>query len=332
MLNREVHLIARPVGEPKPTDFVLRETPVPDPQPGQFVVQNTFMSVDPYMRPRMNDAKSYIPSFALNEPMDGGAVGTVIASKVDEVPVGATVLHGSGWREFAVLSRGQGRILDTAAAPEQAYLGVLGMPGLTAYAGLVDIAALKPGDSVFVSGAAGAVGSLAGQFAKLLGADRVIGSAGGAVKAARLVSDFGFDVAIDYRAGDLRGQLDLAAPDGVDVYFDNVGGDHLEAAISVLRPFGRVAMCGAISQYNATEPAPGPRNLAAVIGKRLTLRGFIVGDHNALAPQFTAQVSEWLRSGQLQIEETVVDGIENAVDAFLGLLRGANTGKMLVRF
>ncbi|WP_412539505.1 NADP-dependent oxidoreductase [Longispora sp. K20-0274] len=331
MLSREIHLVSRPVGEPKPSDFALVTAEVPEPGPGQVVVRNTFMSVDPYMRGRMNDVKSYVPPFALNAVMDGGAVGEVVASDSPDVPVGATVLHGLGWREYALLDAARVRVVDATLAPAQAYLGVLGMPGLTAYAGLLAVAEFKAGETVFVSGAAGAVGSLVGQFARLLGAGRVIGSAGGPEKAARLVKDFGFDAAIDYRAGDLRGQLREAAPDGVDVYFDNVGGDHLEAAIGVMNTHGRAALCGAISQYNATEPVPGPRNLALAIGKRLTLRGMLVGDHNDLAPQFVQQVAGWLASGDVRAEETIVDGIGSAPDAFLGMMKGANTGKMLVR-
>ncbi|GIG62064.1 NADP-dependent oxidoreductase [Longispora fulva] len=331
MLSREIHLVSRPVGEPKPSDFALVTAEVPEPGPGQVVVRNTFMSVDPYMRGRMNDVKSYVPPFALNAVMDGGAVGEVVASDSPDVPVGATVLHGLGWREYALLDANRVRVVDATLAPAQAYLGVLGMPGLTAYAGLLAVAELKAGETVFVSGAAGAVGSLVGQFARLLGAGRVIGSAGGPDKATRLVKDFGFDAAIDYRAGDLRGQLREAAPDGVDVYFDNVGGDHLEAAIGAMNVHGRAALCGAISQYNATEPVPGPRNLALAIGKRLTLRGMLVGDHNDLAPQFVQQVAGWLANGEVRAEETIVDGIGGAPDAFLGMMRGANTGKMLVR-
>jgi NADPH-dependent curcumin reductase CurA len=329
--GREVHLVARPVGEPRPADFALVEAPVTAPGPGRILVRNGWLSVDPYMRGRMNDVPSYVPPFQLGAVMDGGAVGTVIASESAEVPVGATVLHRLGWREYATLDAGHARIVDTALAPAQAYLGVLGITGLTAYAGLKEIAPVREGDVVFVSGAAGAVGSIAGQLAKRLGAARVIGSAGGPEKCRRLTEEFGYDAAIDYRAGSVAGQLTEAAPDGVDVYFDNVGGDHLRAAISAMRPHGRIALCGAIAQYNATSPVPGPDNLALAIGKRLTLRGYIVGDHQHLAEEYIRQAAAWMRDGSLRTEETVVDGIDHAVDAFLGLLRGANTGKMLVR-
>ncbi|MEO5874868.1 MAG: NADP-dependent oxidoreductase [Streptosporangiaceae bacterium] len=329
--GREVHLIARPAGEPKPTDFALVEAPVTEPGDGEILVRNDWMSVDPYMRGRMNDVKSYVPPFALDAPMDGGALGTVVESSSAKIPVGATVLHRLGWREYATLSDRQVRVVDPALAPVQSYLGVLGMTGLTAYAGLTEIAPVKDGDVVFVSGAAGAVGTVAGQIARQLGASRVIGSAGGPEKSARLVADFGYDAAIDYRTGDLDRQLADAAPDGIDVYFDNVGGDHLRAAIAAMRLFGRIAMCGAIAQYNATSPVPGPDNLALIIGKRLTLRGFLVGDHQNLAADYAERAAGWLAAGTLKAEETVVDGLENAPEAFLGLLRGDNTGKMLVR-
>ena len=329
--SREVHLVKRPVGEPDTGDFALVETTVADPGPGQVLVRNDWMSVDPYMRGRMNDVKSYLPPFGLNEPMQGGAVGTVVESGSDDLPVGTTVSHFEGWREYALLDAKAARPVDTSLAPAESYLGVLGMTGLTAYAGLTDVANVKEGDVVFVSGAAGAVGSVAGQIARRLGASRVVGSAGGPEKKRRLLEEFGFDAAIDYREGDLEGQLAEAAPDGIDVYFDNVGGDHLRAAIDAMRKNGRIAVCGMISQYNSTEPVPGPDNLELTIGKRLTLRGFLVGDHGHLAPEYAKRAAGWIAEGRLHSEETVVLGIDNAVGAFLDMMRGANTGKMLVR-
>jgi NADPH-dependent curcumin reductase CurA len=331
--GREVHLVARPVGEPKPTDFALVAVPVTAPDPGrnQILVRNDWISVDPYMRGRMNDVKSYVPPFQLNAVMDGGAVGTVIASESASVPAGATVLHRLGWREYATLDADKVRIVDTSLAPAQAYLGALGLTGLTAYAGLKEVAPVQEGDVVFVSAAAGAVGSVAGRLAAHMGAGRVIGSAGGPEKCRRLVEEFGYDAAIDYRAGRLAEQLTAAAPDGIDVYFDNVGGEQLRVAISAMRTHGRIALCGAIAQYNATSPVPGPDNLALAIGKRLTLRGFLVGDHQHLADEYVRKAAGWLRDGSLRTEETVVEGIDHAVNAFLGMLRGANTGKMLVR-
>ena len=330
---QEIQLAARPHGEPKPTDFRLAEVDVPpEPGPDQVLVRNQWMSVDPYMRGRMNDVKSYVPPFQIDAPLDGGAVGEVVAAgaEVEGVAEGDTVLHGLGWREYALVPGKQARKVDTEIAPPQAYLGVLGMPGLTAYAGLIEVAGLREGDIVFVSGAAGAVGGEAGQIAKLRG-HTVIGSAGSPEKIAYVTEELGFDAAFDYHDGPVVDRLKEAAPDGIDVYFDNVGGEHLEAAITVLNRDGRVAMCGAISQYNSTEPPAGPRNMAQVVGKRLTLRGFIVSDHGHLMPDFIREVGTWLSEGRIKYRETVVEGIENAPEAFIGLLRGENTGKMLVR-
>jgi len=327
--TRQIVLAQRPDGWPTDADFRLESADLPDLGPGEMLVRNTVMSVDPYMRGRMNDVKSYIPPFQIDAPLDGGAVGEVIASTSAEHPVGSHVLHGLGWREHAIVPARGATVIDTTTAPESAYLGVLGMPGLTAYAGLVAAAEFQPGDAVFVSGAAGAVGSLVGQIARLKGASRVIGSAGSAAKVAHL-RDLGFDAAFDYHDGVAAG-LKAAAPDGIDVYFDNVGGDHLEAALSRLNLNGRVAMCGAIAQYNETEPSAAPRNLALVIGKNLTLRGFIVAKYASLRPQFLAEVGPWLAAGEILYDETFRDGLDSAPQAFIDLLGGANTGKMLVR-
>jgi NADPH-dependent curcumin reductase CurA len=329
---KEIRLAARPVGWPTAETFEVAETPVPEPGPGQVLIRNVWMSVDPYMRGRMNDVKSYMPPFQIGEPLDGGAVGEVVASNSEAVPVGAFVVHSLGWREYAVTAADRVRVVDPAAAPSlSAYLGLLGMTGLTAYVGLLDIAQLREGDTVFVSGAAGAVGSVVGQIARLRGAKRVIGSAGSAAKVRHLVDDLGFDAAFDYKDAPVREQLKAAAPDGVDVYFDNVGGDHLEAAISAMNKYGRIAMCGAIAQYNDVTPPAAPRNLASTIGKEINLRGFLVGNHSHRMPEFVAEVGGWLRSGRITARETVVDGLENAPEAFLGLLRGENTGKMVVK-
>lgn len=327
------HLVRRPHGELADDDVALVREEVPDPGPGEVLIRNTWLSVDPYMRGRMNDAPSYVAPFALGQAMDGGAIGVVeqVGADVDAPAVGDTVLHGLGWREWAVLPANRAQQVDVAAAPAQAYLGVLGMVGLTAYAGLLDVAQMREGETVFVSAAAGAVGSLVGQFARLKGAAVVIGSAGGPEKTRWLVEQAGFTLALDYRASPIRQQLHQAAPDGIDVYFDNVGGDHLEAAIGALRLHGRAALCGAISAYNATEPPPGPRNLARLVQNRLTLRGFLVGDHADARPRFLADVGGWLREGRLVLRETVSEGIESAPDAFRALMTGGNTGKMLVR-
>ena len=286
------------------------------------------MSVDPYMRGRMDDRPSYMPSWQLGETCQGAAVGEVVASRSPRYAEGDVVVHQLGWREYAKLDRGLQKV-DTEGVPASAYLGVLGMPGLTAYVGLLDIAGLREGDVVFVSAAAGAVGSLAGQIAKLRG-HTVIGSAGSAEKVEWLRA-LGFDHAFDYHDG-VRKQLAAAAPDGIDVYFDNVGGEHLEAAIGSLRTHGRVALCGSISGYNATSPPPGPRNLGLAVGKRITMRGFIILDHFDRLPAFLDEVGAWVREGKVQFRETIVEGgVDAAPRAFIDLLRGANTGKMVVK-
>ena len=327
--TREIHLAARPTGWPTPDDFRLVETELPDPGPGEVLVRNTVMSVDPYMRGRMNDMKSYVPPYRLGEVLDGGAVGTVVASHDDSLAVGDTVLHQLGWREHALAPAAAFRRVDTTGVDDSAYLGVLGMPGLTAYVGLTAIAGLREGDRVLISGAAGAVGSTAGQIARLLGASAVVGSAGSAEKVAWLTDDLGFDAAVNYRDG---APLKLLEPHGpFDVYFDNVGGEHLEAAIALLSDHGRIAACGSIASYNDEKPTPGPRNMFQVVTKRLRMQGFIVTDHGDLAREYQRLAKQWVADGKLVSRETVVDGLDHAVDAFLGLHRGENLGKMLVR-
>ncbi|MEU6445551.1 NADP-dependent oxidoreductase [Streptomyces sp. NPDC046979] len=330
-VNREWHLATRPVGWPKPEDFALVETEVPTPGEGQVLVRNLYVSVDPYMRGRMSAAKSYAAPYELGKAMQGGAVGEVVASNAEGFAVGDHVLHFLGWREYAAVNAKSAVKVDPDAAPLSTYLGVLGMTGLTAYAGLLRTAAFKEGDTVFVSGAAGAVGSQVGQLAKLKGAGRVVGSAGSDEKVRLLVDEYGFDAAFNYKDAPVSEQLRAAAPDGIDVYFDNVGGDHLEAAIGSLNLNGRIAICGAISVYNNTEPAPGPKNLARLIQTRGRIEGFLVGDHYDLQPKFVEEVGPWVASGALKYRETVVEGIENNLEAFLGVLRGDNTGKMIVK-
>ena len=327
----EIHLAARPVGRPTPDDFAFAEVDLPEPAPGQILVRNLMMSVDPYMRGRMSDAKSYAEPYQLGQPLHGGAVGEVIESTVDTLAPGDVVLHGLGWREYAVLDAAATAKIDPNLAPLGAYLGVLGMPGLTAYAGLVEVGELREGDTVFVSAAAGAVGSVVGQIARLRGAKRVIGSAGSADKVRYLLDELGFDAAFDYHDGPVVKQLANAAPEGIDLYFDNVGGDHLEAAIAALTVHGRVVVCGMISQYNLTEPSPAPRNLTQIVAKRLAIRGMLVGDHAHLKEAFTREVGGWIRDGKLRYTETVFEGLRKAPDAFLAMLDGANTGKMLVK-
>jgi NADPH-dependent curcumin reductase CurA len=340
--SREWQLVRRPQGEPVDADARLVEVDLPDPVDGEVLVRNSYLTVDPYMRGRMNDAPSYVPPFALEAPMDGGAVGVV--ERVDgtavdgtgrEIRVGDTVLHNLGWRTHAVVPGRQTRVVDAGEgpdqAPAQAYLGVLGMPGHTAYTGLLRIAGLQEGDRVFVSAAAGAVGSLVGQIARLKGASLVVGSAGGPEKVRWLVDEAGFDQAIDYRARPVGRALREAAPDGIDVYFDNVGGDHLEAAIGALRRGGRVAMCGAISEYGASRPAPGPSNLFLTVANDLTLRGFRGSSHVDRTGEMTRAIGAWMRDGRIRCRQTVVDGLEHAPEALARLLRGDTTGKTVVR-
>ena len=329
MNSREIRLLTRPQGLPKPEDFDVVEVEVKDPEEGEVLVQNVSLTVDPYMRGRMNDARSYVAGFQLEETLTGGAIGKVVESNNADLPVGEYVESHMGWRE-AYVSPARGlRKLGNLKAPPSAYLGVLGMPGMTAYVGLLDVGRLKEGETVFVSGAAGAVGSAVGQIAKIKGCTAV-GSAGSAEKVKHLTEELGFDHAFDYHDGHLERQIFAGAPNGVDVYFDNVGGDHLQAALNCMRPNGRIPLCGAISQYNATAPVPGPANLAIAIGNQLTLQGFIVSNYNHLREDFERDMTDWVTSGKLKYKETVFDGIEQMPQAFIGLFTGVNTGKMIV--
>ncbi len=328
MQSKEIRLRRRPVGMPSNEDFELATTEVNPPGEGEVQVRNVCMSVDPYMRGRMVDRKSYVPPFQVGEALTGGAVGQVVASNDPKFAEGDHVMSMYGWREAFTCAGRELTALGELQAPASAYLGVLGMPGMTAYVGLLEVAALKDGETVFVSGAAGAVGSIVGQIAKLKGC-RVVGSAGSADKIAWL-EELGFDHVFDYHQGDLPARLREGAPDGLDVYFDNVGGDHLQAAIGHMRPFGRIALCGAISVYNATEPQPGPNNLTMAIGLGLTLRGFIVSHFNHLGDRFRSEMAGWIQGGQVTYRETVFEGIEKAPEAFMGLFTGTNTGKMIV--
>ena len=328
-VSREIRLVARPRGFPDEELFEVAETPIPDPAEGQVLIRNAFFSVDPYMRPRMNDVRSYVAPFTLGEAMTGGAVGRVAVSRDERYAEGDWVLHYLGWREWALTDGAAVRRLDPEAAPVSTALGVLGMPGFTAWYGLFALGRPQEGDTVLVSGAAGAVGSAAGQMAAIAGC-RVVGSAGSVEKLAWL-RDLGFDGVFNYREQSAREALAELAPEGIDIYFDNVGGDHLEAAIGALRTYGRVVACGSISRYNDAEPSPGPRNMFLVVTKRLRIEGFIIRDHYDRFGEFVAEASAWVRDGRLRYRETVVDGIENAPKAFLGLLRGENIGKMLVK-
>ncbi len=328
--SREVRLKSRPQGLPTAANFEVASVTLPAPGLGEVQVRNTWMTVDPYMRGRMNDVKSYSPPFQLGEAMQGGAVGEIVASNAPSFKAGDLVQSFFGWREAFNSPAGAVQKLETHGLPPQAFLGVAGMPGLTAYVGLLKIAALKDGDIVFVSAASGAVGQMVCQIAKLKG-HTVIASAGGADKVGYL-KDLGVDHVIDYKAEpDLTAALMKAAPDGIDVYFENVGGKHLEAALNAARPFARFALCGMISDYNATDGGAGIRGLIQIVGKQLRLEGFIVSSHADLTPAFIKDMSGWISSGKVKSRETVEDGIERAPDAFLKLFKGENMGKMLVK-
>lgn len=331
MQTRAVVLQQRPVGMPKQSDFAVIETELADPGEGEIQVQNICMSVDPYMRGRMVDRKSYVPPFQIGEVLTGGCIGRVTKSNHSDFAEGDHVSSPHGWREaYTAPVQGIEKLGDLVTNPS-AYLGAIGMPGMTAYVGLLEVGAVQEGETVFVSGAAGAVGSIVGQIAKLKGC-RVLGSAGSSDKVEMLTGELGFDYAFNYKNGVILDHLREGAPDGIDVYFDNVGGDHLQSALMHMRPFGRIPLCGAISIYNDTEPSPGPNNLAMAIGLGLTLRGFIVSHFNNLAGDFRRDMEGWVTSGQVIYKETVYEGIERAPDAFIGLFTGANTGKMVVNF
>jgi len=327
--SREIHLISRPQGLPVAGDFKITESTLEPLQEQQVLVRNLFLSVDPYMRGRMNDGKSYLPPFALNQPMEGGAVGEVVQSSTAEFKPGDVVTSNYGWRECFIATPKELHHVSRDVHPLSVYLGALGMTGMTAWAGL-KLGEVKAGDVLYISGAAGAVGSVAGQLAKLQGC-RVIGSAGSIEKVIFLREECGFDMAFNYKAGPVVEQLQVEAPDGIDVYFDNVGGEFLEAALSSLRPHGRIIACGGISGYNNEKPKPGPCNLFNMTTKRLTMKGLLVRDWLEHQAEFEQEVGGYFKAGKLKHKETVVCGIENAVSAFLGLFAGQNIGKMVVK-
>jgi NADPH-dependent curcumin reductase CurA len=321
-----------PGGTPAPDLFALEERPIPELRDGQLLVANIAMSVDPSMRGRLDvGEKQYTTNFEIGAPLDGSAIGRVIAAEGSDIAVGSVVRHRAGWREHAVVDASTVTVVDVDAAPVGAWLGILGQTGFTAWVGLRRIGELRTGDAVFVSAAAGAVGSAAGRFARLLGASRVIGSAGGAAKVAELIEHLGYDDAMDYRAESPIDAVPRLLPDGIDVYFDNVGGPHLVAALHNMSIGGRVALCGMISQYSADGRGQDINHLIEAVLRRVTIRGFIVRDHEDMRPEFEDTVAGWLRSGDVEALQTVTDGIEHAVDAFLGMLRGGNVGKALVR-
>ena len=327
-MPRAWHLKQRPQGLPTDADFELKDTTLPPLGEGMIRVRNRWLSVDPYMRGRMNDVKSYVPAFQLGEPMEGGAIGEVVESTADGFAPGDLVLHMAGWRDEAVLSsRAVNKLPDLGVDPEK-FLGVLGVTGATAYFGLLDVASAKAGDVVFVSAAAGAVGSVVVQIAKARGMT-VIGSAGGPDKC-DLVRALGADQVIDYKAGPVLKGLAAAAPEGIDVYFDNVGGDHLDAALALARTNARFAICGMIESYNDATPA-SLRFIMRIIAARIQLKGFIVFDFQSRMDEFYRDMGQWLAGGQVTAHETVVEGLEAMPDAFRGLFSGRNVGKMLVR-
>jgi NADPH-dependent curcumin reductase CurA len=330
--SREVRLKRRPQGMPSLADFEVAETPVPSPGPGQVLVRNIYMSVDPYMRGRMVERESYVPPFQIGEALSGGAVGQVVTSNGNSnFKPGDYVSNFSGWREWFVTGGGELQKIDPAMAPIQAFLGALGMPGLTAYAGLLKVGELKDGERVFVSAASGAVGAIVCQIAKNKGC-YVVGSAGSDEKCDWLVKEARCDKAINYKkAGDLTAAVKAAFPEGIDVYFENVGGAHLDAALANMRMHGRIPVCGMIEQYNATTPPPGPANIIMTIPMRLTIKGFIVSDYMNLTPDFLRDMSGWAKAGKMTWRETIYEGIERAPEAFIGLFKGENFGKMLVK-
>ncbi len=334
IVSREIRLQTRPVGMPKESDFELAQVEIAEPTDGQVQVRNIWMSVDPYMRGRMIDRESYTPPFPLGAALQGGAIGQVVASRNPNFQPGDYVNNFNGWQEAFVSDGADLTKLDPSLGPIQAFLGALGMPGLTAYAGLMGIGKPKAGETVFVSAASGAVGAIVCQIARNLDC-RVIGTAGSADKCAWLRDELKVDAAINYRdhqnAAALEAAVRAHAPNGVDIYFDNVGGDHLEAAIGLMNPFGRLPICGMIAQYNATAPTPGPSNMIMVVPKRLHIQGFIVSDHPDQMPAFLSDMGKWISEGRMTWKETIHEGIENAPKAFIGLFEGANFGKMLVK-
>ncbi|NUP37655.1 MAG: NADP-dependent oxidoreductase [Streptomyces sp.] len=327
--GREVRLAARPEGLPAPGDFEIVEVAVPDPAPGQALVRNLFMSLDPSMLMLIAGVPGLpMPRYEVGEVMYGAAVGEVVDSRDPSLRAGDLVVHRCGWREYAVAGAGLFRRVDRSAYPAPSHhLGA----GLVAYVGLVDAAELRPGDTVFVSSAAGATGGMAGQIARLLGASRVVDSAGSPGKVAHLTADLGFDAAFDHHDGPIADRLREAAPYGIDVYFDTVGGEQLRAAIEAMNPRGRIALCGALDRQGGRRPAGGPGDLLGAIGKRLTLRGFTPGDHPDRAAEFDELFRAWSREGAIVHDETVVDGLANAPQALLALVEGAHTGKTVVR-
>jgi NADPH:quinone reductase len=331
VVNRQITLAARPEGFPKESDFSLVESDVPPAGPGEVLVRIQWLSLDPYMRGRMSTARSYAKPTELGEPMTAQAVGDVVESNDPRFAPGESVVGQLGWQEFAVARGGALRKLDPALAPPQTALHVLGGTGLTAYFGLFDVGAPKPGDAVVVSAASGAVGQVVGQLAKIAGCGPVVGLAGSPEKVADLTSSYGYDVGIDYKRDDVNAALKEACPDGIDVYFDNVGGSLSETIFRRLALGARIPICGQVSQYNLTEPELAPRNLGFLIVFRARMEGFLINDYAHRFPEGLRRLARWLAEGKLTYREDVTEGLENAPAAFIGMLRGENRGKTLVK-
>jgi NADPH-dependent curcumin reductase CurA len=331
--STRIVLASRPVGEPTPSDFRLEQGTLPAPAEGELLLQTLYLSLDPYMRGRMSAAKSYAKPVEIGAVMEGEVVARVLVSRDPAYAEGDLVLARAGWQTHAVLPAAAVRRVPAAAEPISTALGVLGMPGLTAYVGLGNIGKPQPGETVVVAAATGPVGSAVGQIAKQRGA-RTVGIAGGAPKVRALTEEFGFDAALDHRAPDFREKLASVCPDGIDVYFENVGGAVFDAVLPLLNTFARVPVCGLVAHYNDTAPPPGPDRvpglMRAVLSKRLTLRGFIVYDFSEDIPDFEREMTAWVRDGKVRYREDVVEGLENAPEAFIGLLKGDNFGKLVI--
>ncbi|NOZ41618.1 MAG: NADP-dependent oxidoreductase [Alphaproteobacteria bacterium] len=330
-INRQITLNSRPDGWVVPDNLSLVEGKIPEITAGEILVRNLFMSVDPYMRARMNDVKSYMPPFQIGKVLEAGVVGEVIASQNSEFNLGDIVVGMLGWEDFSK-SDGSGLVTVTRGPlPLSYYLGILGMPGMTAYAGLVDIARAQPGEVVFVSAASGAVGSVVGQLGKIIGCE-VVGCAGSDDKVDYLVNDLGFDRAFNYKTcGSIAKKIAELCPRGIDVNFENVGGEIMEAALWNMRDFGRIALCGMIADYNNKDMTPGPRGMGVIIQRRLKIQGFIVFDNPASNREFVQKAVTWLQQGKLSYRETIIEGLENAPAAFIGMLKGENFGKQIVK-
>lgn len=331
--NKRVLFRQRPVGPVTEAQFEFDEQPVPDPADGEVLVRNLYLSVDPYMRGRMNDVKSYVPPFQVGAPLQGGVIGEVAASRAEGFAKGDHVTGMLGWEQFSVADGRALRRIEAGGHPLSYHLGILGMPGLTAWVGLKVIGACKPGEAVLVSAASGAVGSVVGQIARNLGC-HVVGSAGSDEKVAWLSDDLGFDVAFNYKTVDsVHATVRDAFPKGINVNFENVGGDMLEAAIWNMAPFGRIVLCGMIANYDARpeEMPPGPRGLTNLIGRSVRMEGFIVSNHLQHAPEWDRQCREWLNTGEIRYRESVAEGLDRAPEAFMGMMSGRNFGKQIVK-